>query len=262
AVQLKVLARSATGQRISVYTNLTNGPRQPGDKDGPEQFHLVVVDNGRSRVLASKYRQLLRCIRCGACLNACPVYRAIGGHAYGSVYPGPIGKLLTPLFETLVGRADLPQVSALCDACRDACPVRIELPEMLILMRDDLRRLGQVPLSQRAGFAAWAKVMTHPWLYRLAWRTARAGLTLESLQGWVQRIPPAGSPWTDARDLPLPADRPFHQVWDQTLKHASGIPQPPDNVGGPTPTPLPQQAQAEHERDHGIRRPHAEPVSA
>ncbi len=257
AVMLKVLARSATGQRISVFTNLTTGPRQRGDEDGPEQFHLVIVDNGRSRVLASKYRTLLRCIRCGACLNACPVYRKLGGHAYSSVYPGPIGKLLTPLLETLADRPDFPQLSALCEACRDACPVRIELPEMLILMRDDLRRLGKIPLSQRAGFAAWATVMSNPRLYHLASRMGRMGLALEAQQGWVQRVPPAGSPWTDVRDLPLPADRPFHRVWQETLKDLPP-PSPCDRAVAPSLAPVGRRADA---HDEGARRPHAEPTS-
>ena len=224
AVLLKVLARSATGQRMSVYTNLITGPRRAGDADGPEEFHLIIVDNGRSRILASRYRQLLRCIRCGACLNACPVYRKIGGHAYGSVYPGPIGTLLTPLLETLVDRADLPQASALCDACREACPVRIELPEMLILMRNDLRRLNRVSLGQRMGFAIWSRVMRNPRLYRLAARLVRIGLSIEAHQGWVERLPPAGDAWTDVRDLPVPADRPFHRIWEEGLKRAPATP--------------------------------------
>jgi len=259
AVMLKVLGRSATGQRISVYTNLTTGPRQPGDEDGPEAFHLVIVDNGRSRVLASRYRQLLRCIRCGACLNACPVYRKLGGHAYSSIYPGPIGKLLTPLLEGLVNRADLPQVSALCDACRDACPVRIELPEMLILMRDDLRQLGKIPLSQRLGFGAWATIMTHPRLYRWAGRLARLGLALESQGGWVGRIPPAGSPWTDVRDLPLPAERPFHQIWREALKHA---PAPTSATGGRDLPTLMDRSPDKAPHGGVERSPHNEPVSA
>ncbi len=218
AVLLKVLARCATGQRMSVFTNLTSGPRHADDPDGPQQYHLVIVDNGRSRVLGSKYRQLLRCIRCGACLNACPVYRKLGGHAYASVYPGPIGKLLTPLLETLHDRADFPQMSALCDACRDACPVRIELPEMLILMRKDLIELGEAPLSQRMAFAAWAKAMTTPSLYRWGWRLGQLALTWEGQRGWVERVPPAGNPWTDVRDLPVPAAKPFHRIWAESLR--------------------------------------------
>jgi len=252
AVLLKVLARSATGQRISVYTNLTTGPRRSGDVDGPDEFHLIVVDNGRSRILAGRYRQLLRCIRCGACLNACPVYRKIGGHAYGSVYPGPIGKLLTPLLENLVDRADLPQASALCDACRDACSVRIELPEMLILMRNDLRRLKMVPLVQRLGFAVWSRVMKSPFLYDLASRLARLGLRLEAKDGWVERIPPAGNPWTDYRDLPIPADRPFRRIWKEELRYA------------PIHTPVHPVAERPDRapEDHAARRPYREPVSA
>ncbi len=266
AVLLKVLGRSATGQRMSVYTNLTTGPRLPGDPDGPEQVHLVVVDNGRSKVLASKYRTLLRCIRCGACLNACPVYRKIGGHAYSSVYPGPIGKLLTPLLQSLAARDDLPQASALCDACRDACAVRIDLPEMLILMREDLRRLGKMPLTQQAGFALWARVMTHPALYRLAGRLGRFGLSIEAQDDWVARIPPAGNAWTDARDLPLPAPKPFHRLWEEGLQHATA-PGTADAAGN-APNRLDGREAASTRRDHGDhppahgRRPHAEPVSS
>src|SRR5918993_1560025 len=126
AVMLKLLARSATGQPITIYNNIFGGPRMPGEKDGPEEFHLVLIDNGRSEILASEeYRETLRCIRCGACLNACPIYRKIGGHAYGSVYPGPIGALITPLFQGLGNFKDLPQASSLCGACYEACPVKI-----------------------------------------------------------------------------------------------------------------------------------------
>ncbi|MBN1345875.1 MAG: iron-sulfur cluster-binding protein [Phycisphaerae bacterium] len=257
AVLLKVLARSATGQRLSVYTNLTTGPKLAGDVDGPQEYHVVIVDNGRSRVLASRYRQLLRCIRCGACLNACPVYRKIGGHAYGSIYPGPIGKLLTPLLEHLLSRADLPQASALCDACRDACAVRIELPEMLVLMRRDLLALGEMPLTQQVGFVAWAKVMSSPTLYRLASRMARLGLTIEAQDGWISRIPPAGSPWTEERDLPLPAERPFHRVWSETLEHQGAAPVVPKGSCAASVRP---GAKSHHEDEN--RRPHLEPSTA
>jgi L-lactate dehydrogenase complex protein LldF len=258
AVLLKVLPRSATGQRLSVYTNLTDGPRRPGDADGPEEYHLIVVDNGRSRILASRYRQLLRCVRCGACLNACPVYRKIGGHAYGSVYPGPIGKLLTPLLETLIARADFPQASALCDACRDACPVRIDLPEMLIMMRNDLRRMNQIPLTYRLGFAVWAKVMKSPRLYRLANRLGRFGLLMEAFQGWVDRIPPAGNPWTDVRDLPVPAARPFNRIWQGSLKHVRSW-APPPVTRAPAMTVQPYGSAP---GGHADRRPYREPASA
>src|SRR6185295_11704131 len=131
-VFLKLLARTASGQAMTQYTNIITGPRRPEESDGPEQFHVVILDNGRRRILDTEYRDVLRCIRCGACLNACPVYRTIGGHAYGSVYPGPIGSLLTPLFNGLPAHADMPQASSLCGACFDACPVKINLPEMLI----------------------------------------------------------------------------------------------------------------------------------
>ena len=138
SVMLKLLARSATGQPMTVYTSLFGGPRKAGEKDGPEEFHLVLLDNGRTEILASEYRETLRCIRCGACLNACPIYRKIGGHAYGSVYPGPIGALITPLFQGLGNFKDLPQASSLCGACYEACPVKINIPQHLINMRRDI----------------------------------------------------------------------------------------------------------------------------
>src|SRR5260370_32008329 len=132
---LKLLGRSSTGQPMTIYTSLFGGPRKAGEKDGPAEFHLVLVDNGRTEILGSEYRETLRCIRCGACLNACPIYRKIGGHAYGSVYPGPIGALITPLFKGLGKFKDLPQASSLCGACYEACPVKINIPRHLINMR-------------------------------------------------------------------------------------------------------------------------------
>src|SRR5205814_7973963 len=133
AVMLKLLARSATGQPFTIYTNIFGGPRAPGEKDGPEEFHLVLIDNGRTEILASEeYRETLRCIRCGACLNACPIYRQIGGHAYGSVYPGPIGAVLTPQLLGMGESSALPYASSLCGACRDVCPVKIDIPAVLL----------------------------------------------------------------------------------------------------------------------------------
>ena len=135
-VFLKLLARAATGHALSVYTTFITGPRRPGDLDGPAAFHLVVLDNGRSKVLATPFRESLQCIRCGACLNACPVYRRIGGHAYGGVYSGPIGSILTPLYDSVAANPHLPHASSLCGACLTACPVRINIPHMLIGLRE------------------------------------------------------------------------------------------------------------------------------
>src|SRR5205085_10958386 len=168
-VFLKLLARAATGQTLSVYTTLLTGPRRPGEIDGPEEFHLVLLDNGRSRVLATPFRESLQCIRCGACLNACPVYRRIGGHAYGGVYSGPIGSILTPLYDSLRENPDLPHASSLCGACQAACPVKINIPHMLI----GLRELQQHEPAVKSIWEKWAYglaafVLRHPWLYRWA----------------------------------------------------------------------------------------------
>jgi L-lactate dehydrogenase complex protein LldF len=159
AVMLKLLARSATGQPMTIYTSIFGGVRGAGEKDGPQEFHLVLMDNGRSEILASEYRETLRCIRCGACLNACPIYRKIGGHAYGYVYSGPIGALITPLFQGLENYKDLPQASSLCGACYEACPVKINIPRHLINMRRDIVN------SQLNGF--WERVVYRLWAWAM-----------------------------------------------------------------------------------------------
>src|SRR5262245_33249971 len=163
-VFLKLLARAATGQTLSVYTTLITGPRRPGERDGPEEFHLVLLDNGRSRILATPFRESLQCIRCGACLNACPVYRRIGGHAYGGVYSGPIGSILTPLYDSVADHPHLPHASSLCGACQAACPVRINIPHLLIGLRELQHHHRPSPLES-LGYRLWSVVLRRPWLY-------------------------------------------------------------------------------------------------
>ncbi|MCA9283749.1 MAG: lactate utilization protein, partial [Phycisphaerales bacterium] len=168
-VFLKLLARSATAQPLTIYTTLVAGPRRPEERDGPEEMHVVLVDNGRIELLRPETRELLRCIRCGACLNACPVYRkAGGGHAYGAVYSGPIGAVITPLLKGLENYPDLPQASSLCGACARACPVAIDIPHHLVRLRGELvRRRIEGPLA-RLVYATWNAALHRPWSYALA----------------------------------------------------------------------------------------------
>ena len=216
AVMLKLLARSATGQPITIYTNIFGGPRKPDERDGPEEFHVVLLDNGRTEVLASEqYRETLRCIRCGACLNACPIYRSIGGHAYGSVYPGPIGALITPLFQGLERFKDLPQASSLCGACYEACPVKIDIPSHLIALRRDINRQHLNSWFDRLTYRLWAKAVASPTLYGLVNGLQRFDLRRRARKhgGWVTSLPRMASGWTQVRDMPAPAARSFHQMW-------------------------------------------------
>ncbi len=215
ALFLKLLARSATGQRITCYTSLITGPKRPGDADGPAEFHLVIMDRGRSEILAGEYRATLRCIRCGACLNACPVYRKIGGHAYDSVYPGPIGKLITPLLNSLEQYENLPQASSLCGACLEACPVRIDIPTMLIHMRNDLFKRGRLAKSFGIGFRLWRIGMCSPLLYRIGAKMNRWFMRLVGRSGWIGRLPGPLAAWTDHRDFPAPARRSFREQWGE-----------------------------------------------
>jgi L-lactate dehydrogenase complex protein LldF len=222
SVMLQLLARSATGQKLTVYTNLLTGPRrrpadsgQVGEPDGPDELHVVLVDNGRSRILGSRVAEVLYCIRCGACLGACPVYREIGGHAYSSVYPGPIGSVLTPALYGIQGWAELPHASSLCAACRDVCPVRIDLPKLLLDLRDEGTRGGRAPLWLRWGIRAYRLAATSPTRFKMASRLATWATRLMAHRGWIRRLPPPLSAWTDYRDLPAFADKSFSQQWHE-----------------------------------------------
>lgn len=200
---LRVLARSATGQDMTVYTTLSTGPRRPGDPDGPDEYHVILLDNGRTKMLGSDFAEMLRCIRCGACLNHCPVYQSVGGHAYGSVYPGPMGSVLTPALFGLDHSFELPNASTLCGACESVCPVRIPLPKLLRQWRERAyaRYLG--PESQRLGLAVWGFFARRPRLYGLAARVAMAALALLGRSGKFGKLPLAGG-WTAGRDFPAP----------------------------------------------------------
>lgn len=215
AVMLKLLARSSTGQPITIYTNIFGGPRQSAEKDGPEEFHLVLMDNGRSEILASEeFRETLRCIRCGACLNACPIYRKIGGHAYGHVYSGPIGALITPLFQGLGNFKDLPQASSLCGACYEACPVKINIPKHLINLRRDIVHQQLNGPIERMIYRLWAWGMKSPFLYNAIGAMQKFEFRRRAKRtGWVEKLPSVASGWTQIRDLPAPAQRTFHQMW-------------------------------------------------
>ncbi len=229
-VFLKILARAATGQKLSVYTSIITGPRREDELDGPKEFHLIVLDNGRSKILGSPLRESLFCIRCGACLNACPIYRNVGGHAYGGVYSGPIGAVLTPLYDGLATHHDLPHASSLCGACQAACPVKIQIPEMLIQLRSQLHDTpGEVSRLERMAYRAWARIMRSPRLYRWAtwWATRTVG-RWRRRDPWLRRLPAGLSAWTDVRDFPAPAEKRFRDWWREQsrsgLRSASNPP--------------------------------------
>jgi L-lactate dehydrogenase complex protein LldF len=197
-----------------VYTTIVTGPRRDGELDGPEEFHLVILDNGRSKVLGSPFRESLQCIRCGACLNACPVYRRIGGHAYGGVYSGPIGSILTPLYDSVNQNALLPHASSLCGACQAACPVRIKIPHMLIGLRE-LREGAVAKHGEGVGYWLWKEILRRPWLYRLSLRAAGLLGRAAAKEGWLRRLPGPAAGWTAVRDFPAPAARSFRDRWHE-----------------------------------------------
>jgi L-lactate dehydrogenase complex protein LldF len=210
---LRVLARSATGQEMSVYTTLSTGPRRAGDPDGPLDYHVVLLDNGRSAMLGGDFQDMLRCIRCGACMNHCPVYHAVGGHAYGWVYPGPMGAVLTPSLIGIDKAGHLPNASTFCGRCEEVCPVRIPLPGMMRSWREREFERHLSPATVRAGLTFWAFFVKRPWLYGFA--TALAARALAYLGKSTGRFKwlPLASGWTRHRDLPAPQGATFQRQW-------------------------------------------------
>ena len=209
---LRILIRSATGQRISAYVTMVNGPRLQEDADGPEEFHLVIVNNGRDRLLRDEsMRESLNCIRCGACMNACPVYRKVGGHAYGWVYPGPIGAVVSPVLTGLKDGVDLPNASTLCGACHEACPVKINIPRMLLELRakaveGDFDEGGSTAgAREKLTWKIWRWGMSGRRRYGALSKIGRVALMPLSRRGWLKRAPGPLSGWTASRDFPLPS---------------------------------------------------------
>lgn len=210
---LTMLPRAGTGERLTTYVTAITGPRREHDEDGPEELHVVIVDNGRSRILGTKYEPVLNCIRCGCCADFCPVYRTMGGYAYESVYTGPIGAVLTPLLYGLDGHEHLPYASSLCGACQAACPARVPLAELLLELRTDVVKAGRAPASWKLGFKGFAAVSARHRLWDIAVGAAGRLAPLFVRSGRLRGAPGIVRAWTDSRDLPLPAPRSFARLW-------------------------------------------------
>jgi len=208
-----VLPRSATGQSISNYVDILTGVKGPAEFHGAEHMYFIIVDAGRARLLGTKLGEALRCIRCGACMNHCPVYQNVGGHSYGWVYPGPIGSILTPAYIGLERALDLPQAATMCNQCGVVCPVKIPLPDLLRKLREQQFDRGLRPWSERAGLRAWSWLAAHPGLYASATRVAARLLKwLGGRERLIHRLPFGGG-WTEGRDLPAPAGRTFRELY-------------------------------------------------
>jgi L-lactate dehydrogenase complex protein LldF len=230
---LKLLPRSGTGQRLTTYQSFITGTKTDKNAEGPEELHVVMLDNGRSRMLAHPVtRQSLACIRCGACLNACPVYQQIGGHAYGSVYPGPIGAVITPQLMGLEKTQQLPYASSLCGACREVCPVKIDIPRLLLHLRSEITEKSAPNVTsanprtgERLAFKVWQATMTRPWLYELSGKLGRLfqGLVVKNgrigvLKGPARLATPLTA-WTSGRDLRPIEQQSFRELWSKELAH-------------------------------------------
>ena len=226
---LRLLIRSATGQRLSSYVTTVTGPRRAADVDGPDEFHLVIVDNGRSRMLGDpELREALYCLRCGACLNACPVYRKIGGHAYGWVYSGPIGAVVSPILTSVPEARDLPYASSLCGACREVCPVKINIPRMLLHLRREFAEGGKhsrgekASLVERTVMKGWRLSVASPFMMRVANRLGRLAQKPLLRGGRITRLPPPLSGWTRHRTFPALSSTPFRDRWRKYLGGGHG----------------------------------------
>ena len=215
ATIMRLLPRSATGQSISNYVTVLTGPKAKDDIDGPEQSHVILVDSGRSAMLGTAMQEALRCIRCGACMNHCPVYQNIGGHSYGWVYPGPIGAVLTPNFVGLENALDLPQAATLCNACGVVCPVKIPLPDLMRHLREKQIEQNLRPFGERLSIKIWRYVALRPGLYAFATKLAtRFGKFLGGRDGLIHSLPRLDG-WTKGRDMPAPAGKTFRELYTQ-----------------------------------------------
>ncbi|HMN51268.1 MAG TPA: LutB/LldF family L-lactate oxidation iron-sulfur protein [Xanthobacteraceae bacterium] len=212
ATFLRLLARTASGMDLSVYTTFSTGARRPGDPDGPQEYHVVLLDNGRSNMLGGKFQEMLRCIRCGACMNHCPVFHAVGGHAYGWVYPGPMGAVLTPSLVGVEKGGQLPNASTFCGRCEAVCPVRIPLPKLMRHWREREFERHLQPAAMRYGLGFWAYFAKRPALYRAATALAARLLHLFGGKGRFRALPLAGG-WTRHRDFPAPQGSTFQSQW-------------------------------------------------
>lgn len=214
ATLIRLLPRSATGQSISNYVSLLTGIKKADELDGAEHMYFILVDGGRTGLLGGEFEEMLRCIRCGACMNHCPVYQKIGGHAYGWVYPGPMGSVLTPSYVGLDKAPDLPQAATLCGECHVVCPVKIPLPNLLRKLREQQFDRGIRPMKERLALQAWGWLATHPTLYRLATR-----LGVWAMRKWADfkggkiATLPGASGWTNGRDFPPPSGKTFHDLY-------------------------------------------------
>ena len=220
ATVMRLLPRSATGQSISNYFSLLSGPRREGDLDGPEHMYFVLVDAGRTGLLGGDFQDMLRCIRCGACMNHCPVYQKIGGHAYGWVYPGPMGSVLTPSYVGLEKAIDLPHAATLCGQCQVVCPVKIPLPDLLRKLRERQFERGLRPWYEKAALAGWGWLARNPSVYRLGARMAARVLRWMGGERGMIRSLPLASGWTDQRDFPAPSGKTFMELYRQRQRGA------------------------------------------
>ena len=214
---LRLLTRSATGGEITQYITFHNGPKRDKDADGPEEYHIVLVDNGRTRMLAEGMEEMLRCIRCGACMNHCVVYKHIGGHAYGSVYPGPMGSVLTPHLKSLQVANKQTHACTMNGRCEEVCPVKIPLPKLLRSLRARSWKKGYEPLANRFFVTAFAQLAKRPWLFQLSCRSGVILMKLFKRDGWIRSMPMA-SGWTRNRDLIAPDSQTFMQQYKKIKK--------------------------------------------
>jgi L-lactate dehydrogenase complex protein LldF len=210
---LRLLPRHGTGQSITNYVSVTTGVKAEGESDGPQHFHIILIDAGRTKLIGSEMQAMLRCIRCGACMNHCPVYQNVGGHAYGWVYPGPMGSILTPTYAGLENALDLPNASTLCNQCGVVCPVKIPLPDLMRKLREKQFERGLKPWREKLGLALWGWIVQRPALYSVL--SAMGARLLAWMGGAAKLIHnlPFGGGWTGGRDFPAPQGKTFRELY-------------------------------------------------